>query len=80
MSSSLEKLVPLLEGSNYLIWAGAMRPYLQSQGMWQIVNGNELKPRALTAMATNAAKVAAREAECKDWNNKDDQAFRAIML
>ena len=80
MSSSLEKLVPLLEGSNYLIWAGLMRPYLQSQGMWHIVNGDEPKPRALAAMATNAAEVAAREAEHKDWNNKDDQAFGAIML
>ena len=80
MSSSLEKLVPLLEGSNYLIWAGAMRPYLQSQGTWRIINGNEPKPRTLVATATNTAEVTAREAEHKDWNNKDDQAFGVIML
>ena len=61
MSSSLEKLVPLLEGSNYLIWAGAMRPYLQSQGTWRIVSGNEPKPRTLTATATNATEVATSE-------------------
>ena len=80
MSSSSEKLIPLLEGSNYLIWAGVMRPYLQSQEIWHIVNGGKLKPRALTAMATNASKVATRKAERKNWNNKDDRHHYDVLF
>ena len=79
MSSSLEKLVPLLEGNNYLIWADAIKSYLRSQGIWQVVSGGYLQPTAPTGNPT-AAQLKEFQTENLDWRNKDDAAFGSIML
>src|ERR1700723_3834672 len=79
MSSSLEKLVPLLEGNNYLIWADAIKSYLRSQGIWQVVSGGYLQPPAPTGNPT-AAQLKEFQTENLDWRNKDDAAFGSIML
>ena len=55
MSSSLEKLVPMLEGQNYLVWADAMKLCLKSQGSWQVASGGYVKPSPLAATITDAA-------------------------
>jgi hypothetical protein len=33
MSSQLATLVPVFDGTNYLVWSRAMKAYLQSQGV-----------------------------------------------
>ena len=47
MSSSLEKLVPMLEGQKYLVLADGMKSYLKSQELWQVVSGGYTIPAAL---------------------------------
>ena len=80
MSSNLTKDIPLLEGSNCLLWADAMKSFLCSQGVWQIVEGNKTQTVVLTAMATNTAAVKEAETTRFAWNNKDDSAARYMMM
>ena len=39
MSNALTTLVPVLDGSNYQVWACQMKAYLQSQDLWAITIG-----------------------------------------
>ena len=84
MSSALEKHIPLLEGSNYHIWADAMQSYLRSQGLWQITIGNKSQPsipaKSGPPTASNNTAIATANKERQEWNNKDDQAFGLILL
>ena len=80
MSSSLEKLVPMLEGQNYLGWANAMKSYLKSQGSWQVASGGYIKLSPVAATITNAAQIKKHRDETLEWSNKDDAAFGMIML
>jgi hypothetical protein len=80
MSSNLSKDVPFLEGSNYLLWADAMKSFLCSQGVWQIVEGNQTQPVILQATSTNAAAVKEATTEQETWNNKDDSAAGYMMM
>src|SRR3984885_15888433 len=57
MSSSIEKLVPLLDGSNYRVWKDSMQSYLMSQGYWRITNGQYLKPASLATTNDRYAQV-----------------------
>ena len=41
MSNSLTQLVPVFNGTNYMVWAPAMKNYLLSQGQW---HGAIMKP------------------------------------
>src|ERR1700733_3089810 len=77
MSSSIEKLVPLLDGSNYRVWKDSMQSYLMSQGYWRITNGQYLKPASL---ATTNDRYAQVESDRREWDNKDDAAYGSIML
>src|SRR3984885_13573914 len=69
MSSSIERLVPLLDGSNYRVWADSMKPYLMSQGYWRIANGDFTKPPSINLSNKRYADV---EGDRRDWDNKDD--------
>lgn len=44
MSNALSQLVPVLDGSNFLLWKRQMRAFLQSQDLWSIVNGTLTRP------------------------------------
>src|ERR1700733_1296356 len=77
MSSSIERLVPLLDGSNYRVWKDSMKSYLMSQGYWRIANGEYLKPASL---ATTNGCYAQVESDRREWDNKDDAAYGSIML
>ena len=77
MSSSIEKLVPLLDGSNYRVWKDSMQSYLMSQGYWRIANGQYLKPHSV---ATTSDRYAQVESDRRDWDNRDDAAYGSIML
>jgi len=58
MSSSLECLVPILDGTNYYDWAVLMQSFLQMQDLWEVVDGAHHMPTALTPGATNAYNAA----------------------
>ena len=47
MSSQLDCMVPLFDGSNYWTWATSMTAYLCSQRLWGIVSGRESRPSDL---------------------------------
>jgi len=69
----------ILDGSNYLVWKNQMKAWLQSKGLWQITSGNEWK----FPEADASASVTTHEANYKsqmEWDNKDDQAYRLILL
>jgi hypothetical protein len=78
MSSSLEKLVSVFDGSNYIAWSDSMRAWLRSQGYWQVVSGAEKKP-VLPPQATTA-QTAEVGSSIMAWENKNDQAFGSIIL
>ena len=79
MSSSLEKLVPILEGLNYLVWADAMKSYLWSQGLWHVASGEYIQPALLAQTVTDAALIKEHGEEMLAWSNKDDAAFGTIV-
>ena len=39
MSSTLDRLVPVLDGTNYREWSTMMEAYLQMQELWEVVSG-----------------------------------------
>ena len=80
MSSNLSKDIPLLEGSNYLLWADAMKSFLRSQGVWQIVEGGQPQPVIPNATATNAVQVKEATDEVFAWNNKNDMANGYMVM
>ena len=47
MSSQLDRMVPLFDGSNYRTWATDMTAFLRSQRLWGIVSGRESRPSDL---------------------------------
>ena len=47
MSSQLDCMVPLFDGSNYRTWATSMTAFLHSQRLWGIVSGREGRPSDL---------------------------------
>ena len=38
-SFSLDKTVPVFDGSNFLEWSAQMQGYLQLKGWWRIIDG-----------------------------------------
>ena len=79
MSSSLERLVPVLDGTNYRDWAVLMQSFLQLQDLWEVVDGTHRTPTALTPGAT-ASQITAYNTAYADWNVADNKATGAITL
>jgi hypothetical protein len=79
MSSSLERLVPILDGTNYRNWAVMMQSFLQMQELWDVVDGAHKMPTALDPSAT-AAQTAAYNVAYAAWNTLDNKAIGAITL
>jgi hypothetical protein len=44
MSSQITQLVPVLDGSNYGMWAKSMKAYLMSLGLWSFANSLDDMP------------------------------------
>ena len=66
MSTQLTQLVPIFDGSNYGIWAKAMKAFLMAQGLWGFVDGT------ITAPADPADLAA--------WQRSTDMARGNITL
>ena len=46
-SNDVKNLVPILDGSNWLVWENQVTAYLCSKGLWQIVDGFDSFPPSL---------------------------------
>ena len=96
MSSQIDHLVSLFNGSDYCSWAMSMTAFLRSQHLWGIVSGRETWPSDLSARAAVAAtttspaqlaipaptpeQVSERQREQREWMEKDKQAQGIIQL
>ena len=96
MSSQLNHMVPLFDGSNYCTWATSMTAFLCSQHLWGIVSSREGRPSdlpsgraAVAATGTSPAQLAIpptweevseRQRAQREWAEKDDQALGMIQL
>ena len=58
MSSQIDRLVPLFNGSDYRSWSTSMTAYLRSVRLWGIVSGRETRPSDLPS---RRAAVAATQ-------------------
>jgi hypothetical protein len=58
MSSQLATLVPIFDGTNYLVWSRAMKAYLQLQGLFGYTNGSLTIPISIPAVAASPAVPA----------------------
>jgi hypothetical protein len=89
MSSQLDRLVPVLDGTNYREWSVMMQSYLQMQELWDVVGGRTRMPTQPTPAATDAPQ-AARDAyaaahavyqtEYATWYQLDSRAMGALTL
>ena len=68
MSSQLNRMVPLFDGSNYCTWATNMTAFLRSQCLWGIV-------AQLAIPAPSQNEVNERQKEQREWTEKDEQAL-----
>jgi hypothetical protein len=91
MSSQLATLVPVFDGTNYLVWSRVMKAYLQSQGLFGYTDGSLTIPVSIPAVAATAttpafaavAAVAAYDptpADILSWKKSNDMAMGAIIL
>src|SRR5579863_8181439 len=88
MSSSLEKLVPILDGTNYREWSVMMQAYLQTQELWDYVNGTAEMPvepqpttaRDGTTTAVPAADMRTYQRAQAAYVVQSDKALGAITL
>jgi hypothetical protein len=55
MSSQLATLVPVFDGTNYLVWSRAMKAYLQSQGLFGYTDDSLTIPLLIPAVAASPA-------------------------
>jgi hypothetical protein len=58
MSSQLATLVPVFDGTNYLVWSRAMKAYLQSQGLFGYTDGSLTIPVSISAVTASPAVPA----------------------
>jgi hypothetical protein len=58
MSSQLATLVPIFDGTNFLVWSRAMKAYLQSQGLFGYTDGSITIPVSMPAVAASPAVAA----------------------
>ena len=70
-NTAISTHVPILDGTNYREWAAQMQAYLQSTGLWLIVNGTTTAPTGTTP--TDAQALTA-------WTLSDSMANGNIEL
>jgi hypothetical protein len=58
MSSQLATLVPVFDGTNYLVWSCAMKAYLQLQGLFGYTDGSLTIPVSTPAITASPAVAA----------------------
>ena len=78
-TSQLTSFVPILDGSNWMVWQEQMTSYLKFAGLWGYVQGKPACPThpglSTTPTANQLAAVAAAA-----WDLEDDKCLGAITL
>ena len=71
--------VPLLDGTNYRIWAERMINVLMANGVWRVVNGDRDIPKILSPSdeGVTAAMVVTSIDQREKWLEDD---FKALGL
>jgi hypothetical protein len=82
MSNALTTLVPILDGSNYLIWAHQMKAFLQSMELWEMTNNEIPFPLpVIPAGATQAPPADDAMIELQNqWIKQSNHALGNMML
>src|SRR5882672_4168953 len=93
--SSLDKLVPLFDGTNYREWSMMMESYLQMQDCWDVVNRTNAAPIAprptrrqegtgtdarIITVSVPQEEIDAFQAAFTPWRKLNDKALGAITL
>jgi hypothetical protein len=82
MSNALTTLVPILDGSNYLVWAHQMKAYLQSMELWEMTNNEVpfplpvLPPGTTQAPAPDNAMIELQN----QWIKQSNRTLGNMML
>jgi hypothetical protein len=83
-SNNAASLVPILDGSNYGLWAVAMQAYIRSTGLWHYVLGKVHRESFPEDDAEynklSDAKKAAILANQMDFDREDGMVLGQIML
>jgi hypothetical protein len=74
--TGLSASVLILIGPNWIIWEAQMKAYLRTQGLWQLVMGNEDKPEELPS---GCAGQTARAATDTHPREKLSRPFRSLL-
>jgi hypothetical protein len=85
MSSSLDKLVPVLNGTNWHKWEVCMTTYLQMQELWEVVSGDRkpIKPQPTVQTQTRPAMestMATSHQVTMPPSTEDMAAYHAAMI
>jgi hypothetical protein len=76
MSTALNTIVPVLDGTNYQVWMRAMKAFLRSQDLWFYVNGTWTRPGFADPANPTDAEIAARNL----WDSNSNKAMGFITL
>jgi len=95
MSNSLTSLVPVFNGTNYMVWGPAMKNYLLSQGQWRNaivkplpkerypqveVRTKQSDDTTVTTFMDDRSQEATNQEDIEMWIKNNDKARGNIML
>ena len=66
-----------LNSTNYSAWAGNIKAFCMTQGLWRIVSGASKRPTAITVSSpggSNTSTTSPTEAELEAWDAKAEKA------
>src|ERR1700733_8776843 len=75
MSSQLTTLVPVMDGTNYQLWAASMQSFLMSQGQWKCVKEGAAPPKV-----TETKEGIFGQTEHENWLEDAEKALGNIRL
>ena len=77
-------VIPKFDGTNYKVWADALRSFLRYQGLWFLIQGyGSTAQQALPGMprpTLSATPTPAEQAAQAAWDEKNDKALGSIQL
>ena len=85
MSSALLQLIPVLDGTNYTVWARSMEAFLRSQQLWRMAAGwtwFPANPAVTAAILAGTVAPATTEKYVKlqeEWNASNDAIIGNLM-
>ena len=86
MSSALLQLVPVLDGTNYTVWARSMEAFLRSQQLWRMAAGwvqfpSDPAVRAAVLAGSTPPTITEKYVKLQEeWNASNDAVIGNLML